>query len=91
MVSVVILKRNSYSKTKILDFDRNKFYKNPHPNFNYPPLSFDELDDNRWTTLAKAIVTRESGLKRYVDYAQKFKLEVQIFQIPINTIYLMKY
>ena len=60
-----------------MNFDRKEFYRNPHPNFDVPPLSFEELDDNGWTTLAKAIITRESGLRRYVDYAKKYKLRAR--------------
>lgn len=62
-----------YSLSKILSFDRREFYRNPHPNFDVPPPNFEETDDNGWTTLAKAIVTKESGLRKYVDYAKRWK------------------
>jgi hypothetical protein len=62
-----------YSLHKLLSFDRNEFYRNPDPNFDIPPPNFEEVDENGWTTLAKAIVTRDSGLRKYVDYAKRWK------------------
>ena len=56
-----------------MDFDRKEFYQNPHQNFDFPPPSFEEPDDNGWTMLAKAIVTRDSGLRKYIDYAGRWK------------------
>lgn len=57
----------------ILNFNRGEFYSNPHNCFNYPPPNFDHTDDAGWTTLAKAIVGDDGGLKRYVSYAKKWK------------------
>ena len=76
-----------------MNFDRKEFYHNPHPNFDVPPLSFEEIDENGWTALAKAIVTRESGLRKYVDYAKKFKIRVskpKTYNISKLFIYLRK-
>lgn len=52
-----------------------EFYKNPHINFTIPPPNFEHLSENAWTTLAKAIVTKECGLKKYIEYAKKFKTQ----------------
>jgi hypothetical protein len=56
-----------------MNFDRNELYKNPDSNFNVPPPNFEGTDPNGWTTLARAIVNRNCGLRKYVNYAIRWK------------------
>ncbi|CAI2365164.1 unnamed protein product [Moneuplotes crassus] len=63
-------------RERIFSFDRNEFYKNPDKGFDVPPLCFEQLDQNGWTTFAKAILTKENGLQKYVEYAKKHKMGI---------------
>jgi len=58
---------------RMMNFNRKEFYMNPHDCFDCPPPNFEIPSDNGWTMLANAIINKESGLKRYVDYAKKWK------------------
>ena len=61
----------------LMSFNRREFFSDPHDCFDCPPPNFETPQDNGWTMLAKAIIAKESGLKRYVDYAKKWKEKEQ--------------
>lgn len=70
-------KTRSLSKDQVkqmMYYDRDEFFKN-HLVFDCPPPTFEQTSDPYWTMLAKAIVTNEGGLAKYIDYAKKWKLK----------------
>ena len=63
----------------MMKFNKQTLYRNPN-DFDCPPPNYEKHDVFGWTILAKAIVSNEGGLQKYINYAQRFKEKIQDWQ-----------
>ena len=57
---------------RMMTYDQSDFFSSPM-DFDCPPPNFEKSDEFGWTLLAKAIVTSNGGLAKYIDYAKRWK------------------